>query len=81
MDAGLSGSKPRLFDVAQVRFHEQIGRNTEYIIHREEVLADNFVLLVNGGNDVPSPRIIREMRQIFQEPRATALGHKLGKDG
>jgi len=31
-------------------FARQIGRNTGYIIHPEEILADNFSLLVTGGN-------------------------------
>lgn len=31
-------------------FFEQIGRNTNYIIHPEEVLADNFQLLVYAKN-------------------------------
>ncbi len=31
-------------------FARQIGRNTGYIIHPEEILADNFSLLVTDGN-------------------------------
>lgn len=59
-------SKPQLLDVGQVEgFHDQIGQNTKYIIDPEEVLADNFVLLVNGGEKVPTPRIIHEMRRIL----------------
>ena len=29
-------------------FFEQVGRNTDYIIHPEEILADNFALLIVG---------------------------------
>ena len=37
-------------------YFAKIGRNTGYIIHPEEVLAENFVLLVRGKSDVPTPR-------------------------
>jgi hypothetical protein len=46
-------------------YHEQIGRNTNYIIHPEEVLADNFMMLVQGNRDVPTPRILDEMRKAL----------------
>lgn len=39
----------------------QIGKNTKYIIHPDEVLADNFVHLVLGAKDLPTPRIVEEM--------------------
>lgn len=39
----------------------QIGRNTKYIIHAEEVLADNFVLLIDGAKDLPSPRVVEAL--------------------
>lgn len=34
-------------------FYRQIRRNTTYIIHPDEILADNFVLLVNRLNKIP----------------------------
>jgi hypothetical protein len=46
-------------------FLEQIGKNTNYIIHPDEILADNFVRLVMGDKDVPTPRIIAEMRRVL----------------
>lgn len=30
-------------------FHRQIGKNTGYIIHPEEILADNFALIMTNG--------------------------------
>ena len=44
--------------------YEQIGRNTQYLFHPEEVLADNFALLVQGHN-VASPEILEKMHQVF----------------
>jgi hypothetical protein len=60
------GDEPWLLDVSEVPgFFDQIGRNTGYIIHPEEVLADNFVLLVNGKRDVPSPEILERMERLL----------------
>ena len=47
-------------------FSQQIGGNTGYIIHPDEILADNFTLLVLGRTNVPSPRILKEMENVFQ---------------
>ena len=49
-------------------FFEQVGRNTDYIIHPEEILAENFALLMMGQRDVPSPDLLDRMR--------SALGQK-----
>jgi hypothetical protein len=43
-------------------FFEQIGNNTNYTIHAEEILASNFELLVIGEQNVPSPIILERMR-------------------
>ncbi|HEX6268576.1 MAG TPA: hypothetical protein VFZ81_16940 [Burkholderiales bacterium] len=53
---------------------EQIGRNTEYLIHPEEILADNFAVLVVafvGGTSGPpaSPEVLERMRRILFLPR------------
>ena len=44
--------------------YEKIGKNTEYIIHPEEIMADNFVHLVHETSDLPTPGIIEEMLVI-----------------
>ncbi|HEY9182598.1 MAG TPA: hypothetical protein VIQ99_05330 [Gammaproteobacteria bacterium] len=43
-------------------FFEQIGRNTSYIIHAEEILASNFERLVLGEQDAPSPEVLARIR-------------------
>lgn len=64
--ATLAGGKPYLLDPREVPdYLAQIGTNTGYIIHPEEILADNFVLLINGTSPVPSPAILRQMRSIL----------------
>jgi len=48
----------------------QIGANTKYIIHPEEVLADNFVFLLDGRIDLPTPRIVEGMGKVLQDATA-----------
>lgn len=57
---------PLLVDADQVSgFFDQVGRNTEYIIHPEEILAENFALLVTGEQGVPSPEILSRIRETL----------------
>ena len=49
-------------------FLDKIGQNTNYIIHPDEILADNFVRLVMHDQNVPTPRIIDEMRRVLERP-------------
>lgn len=59
---------PSFVDPAEVtNFFEQIGRNTQYIIHPEEILADNFVLLVNGVMEAKSPEILAKLRAVLEK--------------
>jgi len=46
-------------------FWRQVGRNTSYMIHPEETIADNFKFLIHGTN-VKNPEILEKMRAIFQ---------------
>lgn len=46
-------------------FFEQVGENTEYVIHPEEILADNFVRLVLGGPEIRSPAILAKMQETL----------------
>lgn len=64
--APLDASSLLLLDVSEVGgFFEQIGRNTGYIIHPEEILADNFALLINPGEPAPSPDVLDKMRAVL----------------
>lgn len=51
-------------------YHEKIGRNTGYIIHPEEVLADNFALLLLGSGKINSPHVLDGMQRILLENEA-----------
>lgn len=60
--------RPTLFKVNQIAgFFEQVGRNTEYIIHPEEILADNFALLVLGEQNVLSPEVLAKMKDLLTQ--------------
>lgn len=52
-------------------FFEQTGRNTSYLIHPEEIMADNFVHLVVGppkpGVPLPTPAVVEAMERILVE--------------
>jgi hypothetical protein len=62
------GGKARLVGVEEISgFHEQVGKNTNYIIHPEEILADNFALLILDRENARSPKIIQGMEDILRE--------------
>ena len=50
-------------DVAE--FQKKIGRNTSYVIHPEETMADNFVHLIHGTPGLPDPWIVEAMRRTL----------------
>ena len=46
-------------------FLDKIGKNTNYIIHPDEILADNFVRLVMEDQNLQTPGIIDAMRRLL----------------
>lgn len=46
-------------------FFQQIGRNTGYIYHPDEILADNFVFLLQNKKDLKSPQVVEKMRETI----------------
>ena len=62
----LQAGSPLLIDAKENdSFFEQVGRNTGYIYHPDEILADNFVYLLSGKQDLESPQIVENMRRII----------------
>lgn len=60
-------SKVTLLNVSRIQgFYEQVGRNTGYIIHPEEILADNFEYLLIGRPNLPSPDVQRRLAAALQ---------------
>ena len=63
-----SGGAPILLDPKQVpSFLEQIGKNTGYIIHPDEILADNFKHLVKEEQKLPTPKIVEQMQSVLKQ--------------
>jgi hypothetical protein len=48
-------------------FFEQDRHNTKYVIHPEEILADDFALVILDEQNVPSPEILEKMRRILKQ--------------
>ena len=56
-------------------FQQQIRDNTDYIIHPDEILADNFVLLVNDLSEVKTrkqlskdgKKLLKQMQRVMME--------------
>jgi hypothetical protein len=67
---------PRVVGLRDVSgFFEQVGRNTQYIIHPEEILADNFALLVLAPTSVASPEVLARVRDALASfPAAPRTG-------
>lgn len=46
-------------------FAERVGKNTNYIIHPEEILAENFVLSFLNSPNVPTPELQQRVRKVL----------------
>lgn len=65
----LENGAPALVNLSRLgNFHEQVGRNTSYIIHPEEILADNFADIITRKTDVPSPDIQTRLKNTLSNP-------------
>ena len=53
-------------------FFEQVGKNTNYIIHPEEILADNFSFLLLEKPDLPSPEVVAKMKEVLAKAPSQA---------
>jgi hypothetical protein len=70
-DAGgrYDDAHPRLVAIRDVRnFYEQVGRNTNYVLHPEEILADNFALIVTQARGAPSPEVLANIEKALHDP-------------
>jgi hypothetical protein len=56
------GAAPLIDPRKNDSFWKQIGRNTGYVIHPDEVMAENFSLLVLESERLPSPEIVAKLR-------------------
>ncbi len=62
------GTKPIIYSMAEVDgFYEQVGRNTNYIIHPEEIMAENFSHAVLNKKNLPNPELIEQIKVLLRE--------------
>ncbi|MCI0359934.1 MAG: hypothetical protein L0211_15765 [Planctomycetaceae bacterium] len=62
----MMGDQPVVIDPKKVpAYYDKIGRNTQYVIHPDEILADNFVHLVMGNQNLATPRIVERMGRML----------------
>ena len=47
-------------------FYQKVGKNTEYIINPEEILADNFAYLITQKKNLPNPEIVQKIATILK---------------
>ena len=67
--ATTEGGKALVLDPDQApEYVRRLGGNTSYIIHPEEALADNFVLLVNGTTGLRDPQVPARMKDVLARP-------------
>ena len=58
--------KPVIYEFLELfSYFDAIGDNTGYIIHPEEILAENFVLVVDGNYDVSNPEILEKLKAVM----------------
>ena len=48
-------------------FHDKVGKNTGYIIHPEEIMADNFVFAFLNKPNVPTPELKEKVQSILKQ--------------
>jgi len=60
----LADGQPILIDPRSSQsFQKQIGQNTGYIIHPDEILADNFMHLVVGTQGLKTPELVARLKE------------------
>ena len=63
----LKDGKPILWNHQTVEgFFEQIGRNTDYVIHPEETLANNFIHLMSEKQNLKNPEIPKKIEAVLK---------------
>ena len=62
----MKDGKPILWNPDAVQgFFEQIGRNTNYVIHPEETLANNFIHLMTAKENLKNPEIPKKIEAVL----------------
>ena len=66
--AEIVNGEPVIYTMQQVQnFFEQVGRNTNYIIHPEEIMAENFTHAILSTEGLEDPIILEKIRQTLRK--------------
>lgn len=64
----LKDGKPEIYAMDEVSgFYEQVGQNTKYIIHPEEILADNFSFAILDKKDLTSQWLVENIKKSMEK--------------
>lgn len=59
--------KTVIYNIDQAEdFYNIIGKNTNYILNPEEIMADNFAFLLTQKKDLPNPEILEKLAAILK---------------
>lgn len=63
----LENGTPKIIEYKEATdLYDQIGKNTSYDIHQEEVSADHFIMALNRETNLPNQNLIDELTKVFQ---------------
>lgn len=69
--------KPIVYDQRQLPdYVKKVGENTSYLIHPEEILADNFAIMVFDKKPVKSKWVIDKMKPLLENKNKNVVGIK-----
>lgn len=59
--------EPIIYGFGEVEgFYDQVGRNTNYIIHPEEIMAENFSFAILGKTELANPELVKKVKAILR---------------
>ena len=62
-----NSGQPVMYDQRQLSdYLKKVGNNTSYLIHPEEILADNFTIMVLGNQPAKSKWVIDKMQSVLE---------------
>ena len=63
--------QPVLYRIQEVEgFFEKIGKNTNYVVHPEEIMAVNFSMAIAKQPDTPNPEILAAVLAVLSREQS-----------
>lgn len=68
LKAVVENGKTKIYGLGDITdFYEVVGKNTNYIIHPEEIAAENFVFAVLDVPDLPNPELKKKIQALLKQ--------------